>query len=60
MIKKILLGLLFLIVSLVIGFVILVFARFNRTFEAPYPEIKASTDSAMIARGRYLALGPAH
>jgi mono/diheme cytochrome c family protein len=60
MIKKILLGLLILVVSITIGFVILVYARYNRTFEAPYPDIKASTDSAMIARGRYLALGPAH
>ena len=60
MIKKILLGLLSLIVLVIIGFVIAVYARYNRTFEAPYPDIKASTDSAMIARGRYLARGPAH
>ena len=26
----------------------------------PLPELRASTDSATIARGRYLALGPAH
>jgi mono/diheme cytochrome c family protein len=48
------------VVTITIGFVILVYARYNRTFEAPYPEIKASSDSAIIARGRYLALGPAH
>lgn len=60
MIKKVLLGLLSLVVVLVIGFVVLVYTRYNRTFDAPYPEIKASTDSAMIARGRHLALGPAH
>lgn len=60
MIKKILLGFLSLVAVVIIGFVIAVYARYNRTFEAPYPEIKASTDSAVIARGRYLAMGPAH
>lgn len=60
MIKKIFLGLLILVVVLVIGFVLLVLARYDRTFEAPYPQITASTDSAIIARGRYLAMGPAH
>ncbi|MBL7877217.1 MAG: cytochrome C, partial [Cyclobacteriaceae bacterium] len=52
MIKKIFLGLLILVVVLVIGFVLLVLARYDRTFEAPYPQITASTDSAIIARGR--------
>jgi mono/diheme cytochrome c family protein len=60
MIKKILLGFLLLVIVLVVGFVAAVYLRFDRTFEAPYPAIQASTDSAMIARGRYLALGPAH
>lgn len=60
MIKKILLGLLILVVIISIGFVILVNVRYDRTFNAPYPAIKASTDSAVIARGRYLAMGPAH
>ncbi|HXU63124.1 MAG TPA: c-type cytochrome [Polyangia bacterium] len=35
-------------------------ARQHRTFVAPYPAIAASHDPAVIARGRYLALGPAH
>jgi mono/diheme cytochrome c family protein len=34
--------------------------RWNRTFDAPYPELRASTDPAVIARGEYLARGPAH
>jgi mono/diheme cytochrome c family protein len=34
--------------------------RWNRTFDAPYPPIRASTDPAVIARGEYLARGPAH
>ena len=60
MIKKILLGLLALVLIIAIGFIIAVYSRYERTFEAPYPNIKASTDSAVIARGRYLAMGPAH
>jgi mono/diheme cytochrome c family protein len=32
----------------------------NKKYDAPFPDIKASTDSAVIARGKYLALGPAH
>jgi mono/diheme cytochrome c family protein len=32
----------------------------DRKWEAPYPKIKASTDSAVIARGKYLVMGPAH
>lgn len=60
MIKKILLGLLILVAVVAIGFVTMVYTRYERTFEAPYPNISASTDSAVIARGRYLALGTAH
>src|SRR6185503_19542899 len=49
------------ILSLLIIFVILVFAMQNKKFSAPYPaNIHASSDSAVIARGRYLAFGPAH
>ena len=33
---------------------------YEKTFEAPYPDIKASTDPVVIERGRELALGPAH
>lgn len=35
-------------------------SRQHLTYEAPYPNIKASTDSAVIARGRHLVIGPAH
>lgn len=48
----------------IIGLVALLFIyiqlSWNKKFEAPYPEIKASTDSAVIARGKHLAYGPAH
>lgn len=50
------LGLLILIVL----FVIFVFARANRTYEAPYPAITASQDSAVIARGAYIVNGAGH
>lgn len=33
--------------------------RWKRTFEAPYPELRASADPAVIERGRRLAYGPA-
>lgn len=34
--------------------------RWDRTFEAPYPEITATIDSAVLAKGAYLVNGPAH
>lgn len=34
--------------------------RWQRKFEAPMPAITASTDSAVIEKGAYLAYGPAH
>ena len=34
--------------------------RKDRIWEAPYPDLHASSDPAKIERGRYLALGPAH
>ena len=46
-----------LLVVVFIGFVLL---RSGKTFDAPYPEIKASNDPAVIERGRYLAYGFAH
>ncbi len=46
--------------SLAVVFVVLVFAMKNKTFDAPYPNIHASTDSSVIARGKYLVTGPAH
>ncbi|MCB9251709.1 MAG: c-type cytochrome [Flavobacteriales bacterium] len=56
LILKILAG----IVILVLGFVIFVLVTYDKKFDAPYPELTASTDSSVIARGKYLAYGPAH
>jgi mono/diheme cytochrome c family protein len=42
------------------GLTVAVAARQNRTFEAPEVATHASRDPAVIARGKYLAFGPAH
>jgi mono/diheme cytochrome c family protein len=41
---------------------VLISAQFlhKKKYDAPYPNIHASTDSATIARGKYLVMGPAH
>ena len=44
----------------ILGLVAAVQLRWDRTFDAPATNFKASTDTAVIARGRYLAYGPAH
>jgi len=60
MIKKVLkwtgIGLL----TLIVAVTIVTASRQNLKYDAPYPDIKASTDPAVIARGRELAYGPAH
>lgn len=48
------------LIVFIIGFVVFVFARSNRKYDAPYPEITASNDTSLIARGEYLVYGPAH
>jgi mono/diheme cytochrome c family protein len=37
-----------------------VLVRANRTFDAPYPDVHATNDPKMIARGEYIAYGPGH
>jgi mono/diheme cytochrome c family protein len=46
-----------LVVVVLVGYVQL---GWNKTYQAPYPEITASTDPVMIERGRYLAFGWSH
>jgi mono/diheme cytochrome c family protein len=58
--KRIAMGLVLVLVLGTSALAVAVAVRQNRHFDAPYPDIKASTDPAVIARGRYLALGPAH
>src|SRR5215217_606452 len=45
---------------LIAGITLTAISRQHLKYEAPYPNIKASTDSAVIARGRHLVTGPAH
>lgn len=44
----------------IIILVITILGRQDLKFDAPYPDIHASADSALIARGNYLVNGPAH
>jgi mono/diheme cytochrome c family protein len=37
-----------------------VFRTWDRTYDTPMPSVTRSTDPAVIARGEYLAYGPAH
>ncbi|MFC3416147.1 c-type cytochrome [Algoriphagus hitonicola] len=60
MIKKIILSILSLLLVLIGGFVLFVLLTWNKTYQIPYPELKASTDSTVIEKGRYLVHGPAH
>jgi mono/diheme cytochrome c family protein len=48
------------IVFLIVVLAITVACRQNLHFKAPYPDIQASKDSSIIARGKYLAYGPGH
>lgn len=54
MLRKILLSLVALVATVVAGFAIFVAGRQNLTYDPPAPAIAASTDTAVIARGRYV------
>jgi mono/diheme cytochrome c family protein len=45
---------------IIAGLVITVLSLQNKKFDAPYPQIAAVKDSAVIARGKELVYGPAH
>lgn len=45
---------------LLVGLTIAIMSRQHLKYDAPYPKITASTDTAVIARGRHLVLGPGH
>ena len=46
--------------TLALALVTVVLIASRRTFDAPYPEVHASSDPAVIARGRYIVYGAAH
>lgn len=58
--KKILKWTGIILLVLISGITITVMARQNLKFDAPYPNITASTDSAVILKGKNLIFGPAH
>lgn len=60
MIKKIILTILSIIILAVVGLVIYVQTSWDKKYDWPGPSLKVSTDSAVIARGKYLVHGPAH
>ncbi len=60
MIKKILLAVAAVIVVLVAGLYLYVQLSWNKKYDWPGPALKVSTDSAVIAKGKYLVEGPAH
>lgn len=60
MMRKILLRTGATIVLLIMVVLVTISLRWDRHFDAPYPRLAASSDLAMIARGKYLAFGPAH
>ena len=48
------------LVTVVVGLSLYVWRTWDRVWDAPLPDLHASTDPAVIARGQYLAYGPAH
>jgi mono/diheme cytochrome c family protein len=58
--KKVLKWIGVILLIIIAGLYITIEARQNLHFDAPYPNVKASADSAVIARGKSLVFGPAH
>lgn len=48
------------IAALALILVGVVLVRADRRFDAPYPQVRATKDPAMIERGAYIAYGPGH
>ena len=58
--KKVLKWIGSILLVLAAGLTVVVMARQNLKYDAPYPHITASTDSAVIARGKHLVFSSAH
>src|SRR5262245_48112626 len=52
--RKVLLALGAVLLIVLLGGGVFVATRQNLRFDAPYPEVTASTDSAVVERGRYI------
>ena len=48
------------LLAVIAGLYILVISNQNKKYDAPYPNVKATNDSATIARGKNLVFGAAH
>lgn len=48
------------ILFIILGLTVTVMARQHLTYSAPYPNIKASADTAIISKGRHIVLGAGH
>ncbi|EAZ80515.1 c-type cytochrome [Algoriphagus machipongonensis] len=46
--------------TVLIFLMLFVQTNWDKKYESPYPDLRASTDSTIIARGKYLVYGPAH
>ncbi len=60
--KRVLIILFIIVLACIAGFVYHVNSSYSRSFEADYPipDMTIVSDSAKVAHGKYLALGPAH
>ncbi|HMQ06459.1 MAG TPA: cytochrome c [Saprospiraceae bacterium] len=60
MIRKIIFGILILMILLAGGFFVYIQLNWDKKYDIPYPELQVSDDSTVIERGKYLVHGPAH
>jgi mono/diheme cytochrome c family protein len=59
-ILKLIFGLLGILAMVAVSLAAYTELQWDRRFDAPYPEVEASTDPEVIEQGRYLVFGPAH
>ncbi len=59
-VKKILKWTGLILLAIILGITAITAARQNVHYDAPYPQVKASKDSAAIARGKHLMISVAH
>ncbi|MBZ0199655.1 MAG: cytochrome c [Ignavibacteriaceae bacterium] len=57
---KIFLRIIGVVAILIVSVIIFILITWDNKIDAPYPDVKSSSDSVVIARGKYLVFGPAH
>src|SRR5215217_7568927 len=60
MLRKILKWAGFVVLFIIAGVTVTTTFRQHLKYDAPYPNVVASTDTAIIAKGRHIVLGPGH